>query len=76
MSLGDRVTPLGGCPNFRHMGGYRTGDGRTTRADRLFRTGCLELPVCRHSPTAAMGQERRMVDTSKSSSVKFGRTVA
>ena len=43
LSPGDRVTPLGGCPNFRHMGGYPTHDGRTTRAALLFRTGWLQL---------------------------------
>jgi protein-tyrosine phosphatase len=38
-----RVTPIGACLNFRHMGGYATGDGRTTRGDLLFRSGWLEL---------------------------------
>ena len=30
MDIGMRVTELAGCLNFRHMGGYRTDDGRIT----------------------------------------------
>ena len=43
MISGKRVTEFAGCLNFRHMGGYRTDDGRITRADRLFRSGWLNF---------------------------------
>jgi protein-tyrosine phosphatase len=43
MSAADRVTAFKGCPNFRHMGGYRVRAGGVTRADRLFRSGRLDL---------------------------------
>jgi protein-tyrosine phosphatase len=43
MTLGPRVTPLGGAKNFRHIGDYAVGDGRSTRADRLLRTGWMDL---------------------------------
>lgn len=42
MSAMDRFLPLG-SRNFRHMGGYAVPGGRTTRADRLFRSGWFEL---------------------------------
>jgi protein-tyrosine phosphatase len=38
-----RFIPIGGSLNFRHLGGYRTGDGRSTRADMLFRGGWFDL---------------------------------
>jgi protein-tyrosine phosphatase len=40
-----RILPITGVKNFRDMGGYKTGDGRTVAWDRLFRSGHLsELP--------------------------------
>ena len=40
-----RIVPLAGVKNFRDMGGYKTGDGRTVAWGRLFRSGHLsELP--------------------------------
>ena len=45
MGSDNRVTALAGCLNFRHMGGYRTDDGRITRADRLFRSGWLNFQM-------------------------------
>ena len=38
-----RFFPFSECMNFRHMGGYPTEDGRTTRADRLYRSCIFEL---------------------------------
>jgi protein-tyrosine phosphatase len=39
----DRFVRIGDSLNFRHLGGYRTGDGRITRADTLYRGGWFEL---------------------------------
>jgi protein-tyrosine phosphatase len=36
-----RVVPLEGCLNFRDLGGYPTGDGRSLRWGRLFRSDAL-----------------------------------
>lgn len=33
----DRFIPLEGCFNFRDLGGYKTGDGRTVKSRTLFR---------------------------------------
>jgi len=55
VGIDDRVTPLGGCLNFRHLGGYRTDDGRTTRADLMFRTGWLDLQGGDVEPFRARG---------------------
>ena len=59
---GDRVTPLGNCPNFRHMGGYSTDDGRVTRPDRLFRTGWLDLSEAREGDRFARHGVRQVFD--------------
>lgn len=37
----ERFVTLGQTSNFRHMGGYATGDGRVTRPDRLYRSGFI-----------------------------------
>lgn len=37
----ERLLPLVGAYNFRDLGGYPTGDGRTTRWGRLFRSDTL-----------------------------------
>jgi len=40
-----RILPITGVKNFRDMGGYKTGDGRSVAWGRLFRSGHLsELP--------------------------------
>ena len=39
----DRFLPFSECMNFRHMGGYPTADGRSTRGDKLFRSCIFEL---------------------------------
>ena len=39
----ERFLSLGKTMNLRHMGGYRTGSGRHTRSDRLYRSGFLNL---------------------------------
>ena len=39
---GKRRVNLGGCFNFRDLGGYRTDDGRITRYRRLFRSDGLQ----------------------------------
>ena len=38
---GRRIVPLEGGCNFRDFGGYATGDGRTVRWGRLYRSGVL-----------------------------------
>ena len=37
----ERFLPLKGCLNFRDLGGYRAGDGRTVRWRRLFRSDAI-----------------------------------
>jgi protein-tyrosine phosphatase len=37
----DRLLPLQGGCNFRDMGGYQTGDGRTVKRGTLFRSGSM-----------------------------------
>jgi protein-tyrosine phosphatase len=39
----ERFLTLGGSHNFRHMGGYPAAGGRTTRGDRLYRSGWFAL---------------------------------
>lgn len=41
MTLRTRRVVLEGAGNFRDLGGYRTGDGRSVRWGRLFRSGTL-----------------------------------
>lgn len=41
----ERFFTLGKTSNFRHMGGYRTGAGALTRADRLYRSGYINAPA-------------------------------
>lgn len=43
MPQANRFFNFAGVPNFRHMGGYSTADGRKTRGDLLFRSGYVEL---------------------------------
>jgi protein-tyrosine phosphatase len=38
-----RFLPLGSTMNLRHMGGYKTLHGGTTRPDRLYRSGFLNI---------------------------------
>lgn len=38
-----RFLPLGSTMNLRHMGGYKTFAGGTTRADKLYRSGFLNI---------------------------------
>lgn len=54
MSAG-RFLTLGGSRNFRHMGDYPVAHGRTTRADRLFRSGWFELDEAEAERFAALG---------------------
>lgn len=56
MSPPDRVVGLEGAPNFRDLGGYRTGDGRQVRWRRLFRAGSLaELTAADLAVVASLG---------------------
>lgn len=41
LKVAERVLPIQGAPNFRDVGGYRTGDGRHVRWGKLFRAGAL-----------------------------------
>ncbi|MBK6959907.1 MAG: tyrosine-protein phosphatase [Gammaproteobacteria bacterium] len=41
----ERFFTLGKTSNFRHMGGYQTAAGATTRADRLYRSGYVNAPT-------------------------------
>lgn len=41
--MSKRVIPLEGCLNFRDLGGYPTGDGRSIRWGQLFRSDALHL---------------------------------
>ncbi|RLA43673.1 MAG: hypothetical protein DRR06_11510 [Gammaproteobacteria bacterium] len=38
-----RFLPLGNTMNLRHMGGYQTSHGTKTRADKLYRSGFLNI---------------------------------
>jgi protein-tyrosine phosphatase len=57
-----RAIRLGGSRNARHMGGYPAGDGRVTRADRLYRSGWFELETNRDRLDFADLGIRQVVD--------------
>lgn len=39
--VAERILRMGGVPNFRDIGGYRTADGRHVRWGRIYRSGTL-----------------------------------
>lgn len=57
-----RVTPVGGCLNFRHLGGYLAAGGRLTRADLLFRSGWLQLDGAGETESFRTRRVRRVID--------------
>lgn len=57
-----RFVGIGESLNFRHLGGYRTSEGRVTRADALFRGGWFDLVSAGDDDRFAATGIRRIFD--------------